>query len=59
MAWTGRLQNQYDSLEEFEAYNEIYGLAARLGFDSAAQAWEANPVIGGSTNPDDYRKVSD
>jgi len=59
MAWTGKLQDQYESFEEFEQYDAMYGLAARLGFADAATAWEANPTVGGSTNPDDYGIVNE
>ena len=53
--WCGKLRDQYQSFEEFASYAETYGLDARLGFDSAEAAWESNPVVEGSTNPDDYR----
>ena len=56
MGWKGRLQAQYESLEEFESYSEIYSLAERLGYKTAKGAWKSNPVIMGSTNPADYRK---
>jgi hypothetical protein len=55
--WTGRLQKQYVDFEEFAAYNEMYDLARRLGFESAEEAWEANPLITGSTEPGDYRRI--
>lgn len=53
--WCGELRGQYRSYEEFADYAEIYGLPARLGFDSAEAAWAANPVVEGSVNPADYR----
>jgi hypothetical protein len=52
-----RLRANYSSFEEFEAYSETYGIAKRLGFKSAANAWRANPVIQGSTNPGDLCKI--
>jgi hypothetical protein len=55
--WTGRLQRQYTDFEEFAVYDGMYGLARRLGFDSAEEAWEANPLITGSTEPGDYRRI--
>lgn len=55
--WQGKLQENYSSFEEFEAYSETYGLAARLGYDDAQEAWDANPIIQGSVNPSDFRKV--
>lgn len=52
-----RLRVNYDSFEQFKAYSRIYALAERLGFRSAKKAWEMNPVIEGSTIPDDFRVV--
>lgn len=52
-----RLQENYSNFEEFEAYSETYGVATRLGYESAKKAWEANPIIQGSTNPSDLRVV--
>ena len=52
-----RLRNRYDSLVEFQAYSDAYGLAARLGYKTAAAAWKANPVVQGSVEPSDFRKV--
>lgn len=52
-----RLRSRYDSAAEFAAYSDTYGLAERLGYASAAEAWEANPLIESSTNPRDFRKV--
>lgn len=57
--WQDYLQQVYSSFEEFEAYDEIYGLAARFGFDSPQAAWEANPLICGSVNPSDSAVVED
>lgn len=56
--WQCRLRENYEDLDEFASYARIYGLLARLGFDNAEDAWEANPVVQGSTNPDDYRVVA-
>ena len=57
--WIGKLQKQYQNFEEFERYSETYGLATRLGFASAKEAWDANPKIQGSVNPSDYKIVPD
>lgn len=58
MGWQCKLQKNYDnSFEQFEGYNETYGIATRLGFKSAQEAWDANPTIQGSTNPSDLRVV--
>lgn len=53
--WKDRLHHVYDNdREQWEAYDEIYNLAERLGFESAADAWDANPLICGGTDPADY-----
>lgn len=56
--WRSRLQTQYVHFEEFAHYAALRGLHKRLGYRTPRAAWEANPVIEGSTNPSDYRKVS-
>ena len=48
-----RLRKNYSSLEEFEGYDEIYGISKRLGFKSAKEAWVKNPIIEGSVIPSD------
>lgn len=48
------LQYNYDSFEEFERYSETYSLAKRLGFSSAKEAWDTNPVVTHSTDPNNY-----
>ena len=53
-----RLHTRYDSFDEFESYSEMYGLHERLGYDTAEEAWEDNPVVESGTNPSDFRKVS-
>lgn len=57
--WKGRLKKQYKDFAEFEHYDEIYGLAKRLGFKSAKEAWQKNPLIQGSTDPNDYKVVKE
>jgi len=55
--WQGRLRDQYDSFNEFVAFADMYGLAQRLGFETAREAWNVNPMVQGSTHPDDYCRV--
>lgn len=55
--WQGRLKENYSSFEDFEGYDQLYNLAYKLGYKSAINAWNANPVVQGSTNPNDFRKV--
>ena len=58
LGWQGRLHENYNNtFEEFQAYDETYGIAQRLGFANAESAWKANPMIQGSTNPHDLRVV--
>ena len=58
MGWQARLRENYDnSFDQWEAYARVYGLTERLGYETPEEAWEANPVIQGSTNPSDFRKV--
>lgn len=52
-----RLQENYSNFEEFESYSRIYNLHKRLGYKFACTAWKTNPIIQGSTNPSDFRKV--
>lgn len=55
--WQGRLQDQYDSLKSFIGYDETYALAAKLGFLTPTEAWDANPIVQGSVIPEDYCRV--
>jgi hypothetical protein len=57
MGWQCRLRENYADYEQFEAYDEMYALAERLGFNSALEAWHADPIIQGSVNPVDFRTV--
>ena len=55
--WQDKLQKVYGSLEEFRSFCEVYSIYKRLGFHSAKDAWDKNPTIQGSVNPDDLRVV--
>lgn len=57
MGWHSRLHTQYTNFLEFEKYSELVGLPQRLGYVSPEEAWKANPIIEGSVEPSDYRKV--
>jgi hypothetical protein len=60
-----RLQDRYDSFEEWKRFAEMYGLIERLEGqessadpdDKAKEWWDRNPVLQSSTNPDDFREV--
>jgi hypothetical protein len=57
VGWQSRLQKNYSSLEEFEYYSQVYGIHKRLGFASALDAWNVNPIIKGSIIPSDLELV--
>ena len=52
-----RLRSRYENFEEFAGYDSVFHLASRLGFGSAEDAWEADPCIESSVNPEDLRQV--
>lgn len=54
-----RLRDRYDSRAQFLDYSNVYGLAHRLGYDSADEAWKDNPMVESSVDPRDFRKVSE
>jgi len=55
--WKSRLRKNYQNFEEFSYYSEVYGIHKRLGFSSAEEAWEANPIIKGSVIPSDLEVI--
>ena len=55
--WTNKLQSEYSSFEEWEHFSDTYGLSNRLGYETAQDAWDANPIISGGVNPKDYKVV--
>ena len=55
--WQDHLQNVYSDKEEWLEYDKIYNLAKRLGYKNPYRAWYDNPIIQGSTNPKEYKKV--
>lgn len=57
MGWRTRLQNVYENPKEFVAFSIMRGLSKKLGYAGEREAWRANPVIEGSVNPGDFRKV--
>lgn len=52
--WKDRVRSVYNSLAELEQYNDIYNIAQRCGYATAAELWADNPLIQGSTNPADF-----
>lgn len=58
MGWRTRLRNNYPGgFLDFLCFADMWGLPERLGFKNAQSAWRANPVIEGSVNAGDFRKV--
>lgn len=57
IGWQNKLKKNYSNFEEFESYSECYGIAKRLGFKSAKDAWKKNPIIRGSVIPSDLEVV--
>lgn len=55
--WQTKLRNNYTNFEEFAEYCNTYNIHGRLGYKKPETAWKANPIIQGSTNPSDLRKV--
>jgi hypothetical protein len=57
--WQDHIQTVYNGdFDQFLSFDRMYGLHERLGFPSAEELWETNPVVQGSTNPDDYKVVA-
>ncbi len=57
--WQKRLRENYDNdFEQWMAYAETYDLHNRLGYATPEDAWEHNPIIQGSTDPQDFKVVS-
>lgn len=59
MGWQCKLQENYDnSFEQFQSWCETHNIHTRLGYKTPESAWKNNPIIQGSTEPSDLRKVS-
>ena len=54
-----RMRESYDDYNEWQWYAEMYGLAARMGYDNPEEAWADNPMIQGSVIPSDFRVVTE
>lgn len=55
--WKDRVRDIYSSIEELRAYDRTYGIAGRLGYKSATELWNDNPMISGSVHPKDPRVI--
>lgn len=54
--WVARLRSNWKDEADFTAFSDTYGLAKRLGHDTAEDAWLDDPWIHGSTDPRDFEK---
>lgn len=52
--WHNRVREVYSSLEELQGYDETFGIVERCGYASAEELWNDNPMLQGSTNPEDF-----
>jgi hypothetical protein len=59
MNWKAKVQDVYDSIEDLEGWDALYGVVARCGYESAEEMWEENALIGGSVNPSDFGRVKE
>jgi hypothetical protein len=55
MGWRQRLQTLYSNYGQWKNYSDTYGLAKRLGFKSAKDAYDANPIIEGGLYDSDFQ----
>ena len=56
--WQEKLQKVYANYAEFVLFDSYYDIAKRLGYKSPRMAWQKNPIIQGSVNPSDLRKIA-
>jgi hypothetical protein len=64
--WVKNLQDVYSGEGEFKSYSENYGVFERLNggkeggfYLDIDEMWSENPVISGSTNPEDSKIITD
>lgn len=48
------LQDNYFDFDEFESFNNLYGITKKLGFKTAQEAWGANPLVIITVDPNDF-----
>lgn len=53
--WRMRAKELYASLDAVEEEDGVSGILGRLGFATAEDLWEVNPVLEGGTDPADFR----
>ncbi len=59
VGWQERLQMVYKNYEEFCYFARVYNIHERLGFHTIKGCWHSNPLVQGSTNPKDFRRVNE
>lgn len=52
-----RLRSRYETYHEFETFALQYDLHKRLGYGTPPDAWDWDPVVQSSTNPEDFCRV--
>ncbi len=57
--WKDKVQNVYSDIEELQNYDEQYDIVKRLGYEDVETLWNENPMIQGSTNPEDLKVVKE
>lgn len=55
--WAAPIQNIYRDFADLEDHDRTYGTSQRLGYKSTVELWTANPLIGGSTKPQDFAVI--
>jgi hypothetical protein len=55
--WQEYLQTVFLTFGEFKANCDLYGLHRRMGYKTIWDAWADNPLVEGSINPSDFRRV--
>ena len=56
--WRARLRVVYNDFEDYYIMSKVYNIHKRLGYKTTRSAWNANPIVEGSVNPSDFRKVT-
>jgi len=56
--WQSTLHENYDDdFGQWLEYSDMHNLARILGFNTAEEAWQANPMVQGSNDPQDLKVV--
>jgi hypothetical protein len=55
--WRGNLHEVYTDFNDWKLWAESHGLHKKLGYKTPEATWDDNPMVEGSVQPSDYRKV--